>query len=530
MYALAPSSPAPPAKPPTAKRGPRRTTLEQVVAAAEAGLLEPYASGRWWRLTAPKSELATFMAVSRSSLSGRIAVLVSHGLASRQGRALLINLDQISRLLSDGVGYNATSARVRRLMEGSFSEMPSAGGTAQFVDGEGSPASLADVARVAGFTSRGTAAYHLRKLAEAAECASGARRPGTDAAGLPVASPESSTYEGDRSKGQSGALSATSEGAHCLQGPSGQPEIARHQPEIARHQPEIARHQPELTARHQPEIARHQPEIARHQPELTGPAVGDQPEIARHQPEIARHQPELTGPAVGDQPEIARHQPELGRSEAINEPLSLPYDDAQTPRLGPFDTEIARHQPEIARHQPEITPHDHEMSLILKSPHTHAHATETRVHDPPGVTLDEMTSLLAPLIQAAEARGMRPVNATAAHNSAAGRTAEEIRYAVGLMCEHADTRAIKNIGGVFVAALKKNNPEYFPRQGSHIVQPLPFEAAGDGGRRDPPRTVQPPRRPPRTVQPPRQPPRDAWTPDETATRLKDLRRGLPGAR
>ena len=170
VYSLAPSAPA---HAPTAKRGPRRTTLEQIAAAADAGLLEPYASGRWWRLSAPKVKLAAFMGVSPSALSGRIAVLVSNGLAGHQDRTLLIDLEQIARRLRDGDADNA-SARVRCLLEGTFSEMPTGGGATKFVDGEGSPASLADVARVAGFASRGTAAYHLRRLAAAAERSSGA--------------------------------------------------------------------------------------------------------------------------------------------------------------------------------------------------------------------------------------------------------------------------------------------------------------------------------------------------------------------
>ena len=168
--------------------------------------------------------------------------------------------------------------------------------------------------------------------------------------------------------------------------------------------------------------------------------------------------------------------------------------------------------------------------MIIESFHSHTHAAETPVANPADVTLAEMSSLLAPLIETAEAKGMRPVNPKAAHRVATGKTPEDIRYAVSLMCYHADTRQMNNIGGVFVAALKKNDPEYFPRQGDHIIQALPFEPTADGPIREPPGSVQPRSQPPRPVQPPRQPPRDAWSPNETATRLQDLRRGLPGAR
>ena len=159
------------------------------------------------------------------------------------------------------------------------------------------------------------------------------------------------------------------------------------------------------------------------------------------------------------------------------------------------------------------------MSMINKSSHTHTHTAETRTEDPPGLTLDQMTILLGPLIKIAEARGMRSVNVEVVVRAAAGKTAADISGAVKLLCQHADTR-INNIGGVLVAALKKNSPEYFPQGRNRVEHTLPFDAASPERQRIPPGPV------PQT----RAPPPDAWSADETAARLQDLRRSLPSLR
>ena len=397
-----------PAQPAVAKKGPRRTTLEQIAAAAEAGLLEPHADGRWWRLRTPKSKFAAFMGVSPSALSERLVVLASSGLATHEGRVLLVDVDQISQRLQGDLADDA-SIRVRNLLERFFAEMPAADGTAQYVDADGAPVSLGDVARAAGFTSRSTAAYHLQKLAAAAGCASGKRdqRLGTPAADLADALLEVAACEHDSPENEQAALS-------------------------------------EIRAAAAARLRR----------------LAAQPEVARRQPEVARR------------------------------------------------------QPEVARRQPEVNTHDHEMSMINKSSHTHT--AETRTEDPPGLTLDHMTILLGPLIKIAEARGMRPVNVEAVVRAAAGKTAEDISGAVKLLCQHADTRRINNIGGVLVAALKKNSPEYFPPGRNRVEHTLPFDAAPPERQRIPPGPV------PQT----RAPPLDAWSADETAARLQDLRRHL----
>ena len=454
---VAPGDPSPP-RPAVAKKGPRRTTLEQIAAAAEAGLLEPHADGRWWRLRTPKSKFAAFMGVSPSALSERLVVLASSGLATHEGRALLVDVDQISQRLQGEIADDA-SIRVRNLLERFFAETAAADGTARYVDADGAPVSLGDVARAAGFTSRGTAAYHLQKLAAAAGCASGKRdqRLGTAAADLADALLEVAACEHDSPESEQAVLSEIRAAAARLRRLAAQSEVARRQPEAARRQPEAARRQPEA-ARRQPEAARRQPEAARRQPEA-----------ARRQPEAARRQPEA-----------------------------------------------ARRQPEAARRQPEVNTHDHEMSMINKSSHTHTHTAETRTEDPPGLTLDQMTILLGPLITIAEARGMRSVNVEAVVRAAAGKTAEDISGAVKLLCQHADTRRINNIGGVLVAALKKNSPEYFPQGRNRVEHTLPFDAAPPERQRIPPGPV------PQT----RAPPLDAWSAAETAARLQDLRRHL----
>ena len=400
-----------PAQPAVAKKGPRRTTLEQIAAAAEAGLLEPHADGRWWRLRTPKSKFAAFMGVSPSALSERLVVLASSGLATHEGRVLLVDVDQISQRLQGDLADDA-SIRVRNLLERFFAEMPAADGTAQYVDADGAPVSLGDVARAAGFTSRGTAAYHLQKLAAAAGCASGKRdqQLGTAAADLADALLEVAACEHDSPETDQAVLSEIHAAAARLRRLAAQPEVARRQPEVARRQPEVARRQPEIT-------------------------------------------------------------------------------------------------------------HDHEMSMINKSSHTHTHTAETRTEDPPGLTLDQMTILLGPLIKIAEARGMRSVNVEVVVRAAAGKTAADISGAVKLLCQHADTR-INNIGGVLVAALKKNSPEYFPQGRNRVEHTLPFDAASPERQRIPPGPV------PQT----RAPPPDAWSADETAARLQDLRRSLPSLR
>ena len=420
-----------PAQPAVAKKGPRRTTLEQIAAAAEAGLLEPHADGRWWRLRTPKSKFAAFMGVSPSALSERLVVLASSGLATHAGRVLLVDVDQISQRLQGEIADDA-SIRVRNLLERFFAEMPAADGTARYVDADGAPVSLGDVARAAGFTSRGTAADHLQKLAAAAGCASGKRdqRLGTAAADLADALLEVAACEHDSPETEQAVLSEIRAAAARLRRLAAQPEVARRQPEVARRQPEVA----------------------------------------RRQPEVARRQPE-----------------------------------------------VARRQPEVARRQPEIT-HDHEMSMINKLSHTHT--AETRTGDPPGLTFDQMTILLGPLITIAEARGMGSVNVEVVVRAAAGRTAEDISGAVKLLCQHADTRRINNIGGVLVAALKKDSPEYFGQGRNRVEHTRPFDAA-------------PPERQrirPGPVPQPRAPTLDAWSADETAARLQDLRRSLPSLR
>ena len=145
--------------------GPRRCTLEQLAAACDSALFAPAAGGEA-RLVAPKARLAEMLGCSPQALSSRVDRLCAAGLARRDGGGVLL-VDAVAvaeRLNRLGPAASAGSAEAHRR----FADVFAAADTDTDTDAaqlyrrvDGSSASLSDLAAAAGYSSRGTAAYHL---------------------------------------------------------------------------------------------------------------------------------------------------------------------------------------------------------------------------------------------------------------------------------------------------------------------------------------------------------------------------------
>ena len=141
--------------------GPRRHSLEQLAAACDGGLFETVGGG-WVRLSAPKARLAEMLGCSPQALSSRIDRLAAAGLADRRGGQLLVNVSGVQeRLGSLGAASSPASAEAHRRFAGVFTADPDE--PSGYRRGDGSAASLSDLAAAGGFSSRGSAAYHMRR-------------------------------------------------------------------------------------------------------------------------------------------------------------------------------------------------------------------------------------------------------------------------------------------------------------------------------------------------------------------------------
>ena len=139
--------------------GPRRRTLEQLAAACDSALFAAAAGGEV-RLAAPKARLAEVLGCSPQALSSRVDRLCAAGLARRVGVDLLVDTDAVAEQLDRlGAAASAGSAEAHRR----FADRFAAGDdpAEMYRRGDGTSASLSDLAAAAGFSSRGTAAYHL---------------------------------------------------------------------------------------------------------------------------------------------------------------------------------------------------------------------------------------------------------------------------------------------------------------------------------------------------------------------------------
>ena len=144
--------------------GPRRCTLEQLAAACDSALFAAAGCGEV-RLVAPKARLAEVLGCSPQALSSRVDRLCAAGLARRTDGGLLVDIAAVAERLDRlGAAASVGSAEAHRRFADVFAAAdpdPGAAAGQLYRRGDGSSASLSDLAAAGGFSSRGTAAYHL---------------------------------------------------------------------------------------------------------------------------------------------------------------------------------------------------------------------------------------------------------------------------------------------------------------------------------------------------------------------------------
>ena len=250
--------------------GPRRSTLAELVTIFGTTMFEPIGAG-WAELTAPKSELAAAMGISKSALSARLKVLTAAGLACRSGRRLLVDVHGAGARLESGA-VSARGEQARSKLGEVFARYLDADGTVRYQHSDGTAATLSEIAAAAGVSSRGSAA-HLARLA------------GTPGAVSPAAARRRAMESLAAAADALGSIDDTDTLEHVL---AAAQCLVGHEPQLEPQlEPEPQPATPQLEPEPQPG-----PEIARPEPEFARPEPQPGPEIARLEPEFARPEPQ----------------------------------------------------------------------------------------------------------------------------------------------------------------------------------------------------------------------------------------------